>query len=152
MLTQGFFGPSETGISAKRKPDIEYMERLKSRKLTTEPPNKLNDHSVYAKLQNDRDEKILDDCPEVDLDIPPFPLLYQGFGYFLDSTRSNYFSDQAFKTEVDMLVKEVCRIEDEKTIQNKAEVHYPQSSFQNPIHGSHILSVTHPTEPLTDIS
>jgi len=40
--------------------------------------------AVYEQLQQEPSEKILDDRPEPDADIPPIPLLYEGFGHFLD--------------------------------------------------------------------
>jgi hypothetical protein len=35
-------------------------------------------------LQESREDRILDDCPKPDSDIPPLPLLYSGFGEFHD--------------------------------------------------------------------
>lgn len=106
-------------IPAKRKPRDEYFERFKSCKLANIMPNDLSEYPKYSELQKDQEEKILDNLPEPDLDIPPLPLLYRGFGHFLDSTsvaaiRSGTFSYPEIDDDVDKLVKEVCRIEDEK--------------------------------------
>jgi len=62
-------------------------------------------------LQGSRDERILDDCPELDLDIPPLPLLYSGFGEFQDfiENSANYRNEiivsptRNLKREVDEL-------------------------------------------------
>jgi hypothetical protein len=110
---------SETGT--KRKPaEVEYFERVKSRKLANIQPSQLNDYNVYADLQKDPDEKIFDDSPDLDVDIPPLPLLYRGFGHFLDSTnleaiqfiQSGRLSnrDSTKDEDVDRLMQTMCRI------------------------------------------
>jgi hypothetical protein len=40
--------------------------------------------SKYVEIQEDPFERIFDDRPKPDADIPPIPLLYNGFGHFLD--------------------------------------------------------------------
>jgi hypothetical protein len=57
---------------------------LKRTKLATTAPSEAGKPSLYLDLQNDPSEKILDDRPHPDADIPPIPLLYNGFGHFLD--------------------------------------------------------------------
>ena len=42
----------------------------------------------YDSLQNDSNERILDDIPTADGNIPPVSLLFDGFGKFLDTFRS----------------------------------------------------------------
>ena len=104
----------EVSPPVKRKVDDEYLGRLKSRKLTNTQPSKLNDHSIYSELQNDQREKILDDRPKRDVNIPPLPLLYRGFGQFLDSTNPAAqfckLSSGRLRKEVDQLVTEVCNV------------------------------------------
>jgi len=73
--------------SGKRKPGEPaegVHDRLKRTKLATMAPSDAGKPSLYLNLQNDPSEKILDDCPHPDADIPPIPLLYDGFGHFLD--------------------------------------------------------------------
>ena len=74
------------GTSAKRGHfSIETIfDRLKRTKLVISSPSTVAQPSKYEKNQNTPSEKILDDRPEQDADIPPFPLLYDGFGEFLD--------------------------------------------------------------------
>ena len=70
---------------------------------------------------------ILDSHPELDADIPPLPLLYRGFFHFTDSTSlasiqsGSFSSSRAFEKEVDILVKELCKIKDEKDKQAKTQ-------------------------------
>lgn len=131
-------GPS---VPAKRKPDPsdEYLERIISRKMADISPSKLNEYSQYAGMQKDSKERILDDHPEPDVDIPPLPLLYRGFGHFLDSTslaaiRSGTSSPPDIKDDVDRLVTRLRKIEDEKAkqegTQNTAHfTRYPLSGW-----------------------
>jgi hypothetical protein len=35
-------------------------------------------------MQRNDSQRILDDRPSADLDVPPIPLLYSGFGHFVD--------------------------------------------------------------------
>ena len=60
------------------------FERLKRAKVVTKAPSDTGRSATYERLQQDPSEKILDDRPEPDPDIPPIPLLYDGFGHFLD--------------------------------------------------------------------
>ena len=79
--------------------------------------SKLNDYEEYWSLQYNRTEKILDDCPEPDLDIPPLPLLYRGFGRFRDYTTIDMTRQQKLtgnlKTLVDRFVDEMCKFDPE---------------------------------------
>lgn len=71
----------------KRKPGEPaegVHDRLKRTRLATTAPSDAGKPSLYLNLQNDPSEKILDDRPHPDADIPPIPLLYVGFGHFLD--------------------------------------------------------------------
>lgn len=50
----------------------------------TTAPSTTGKSDIYERLQQQPSEKILDDRPDPDPDIPPIPLLYDGFGHFLD--------------------------------------------------------------------
>jgi hypothetical protein len=87
----------------------DYLETVKRRKLATTRPSTLNEASKYAELQGNQKERILDDCPEPDADIPPLALLYAGFGRFFDFVRRaanepSTFFDSDLKDQVDKLV------------------------------------------------
>ena len=47
-------------------------------------PSKISSITTYKSLQGDSRQKILDDRPYPDKDIPPVVLLYHGFGLFYD--------------------------------------------------------------------
>jgi len=83
-------------------------------------PSNLNTLSTYQQLQLDPGQKILDDFPQPDLNIPPLALLYNGFGRFDDHITSAA-SSQTFhpdlKMLVDQLVAKASEIQDEKYIQ-----------------------------------
>ena len=73
------------GIRRKRAlPELEedVFGRLKRAKVVTNVPSITSRINNYQRLQEDPSQKILDDQP--DSDIPPVPLLYKGFGHFLD--------------------------------------------------------------------
>ena len=75
------------GTSAKRQSPTETIfEHLKRTKLATTSPSTAAQPSKYETNQNRPSEKILDDRPKQDADIPPVPLLYDGFGEFQDIT------------------------------------------------------------------
>ncbi|KAI5982877.1 hypothetical protein EDD15DRAFT_2377107 [Pisolithus albus] len=59
-------------------------ERAKRSKIVITPPSIVGIPDFYHSLQKDPSEKILDDCPELDSDVAPAALLYEGFGHFLD--------------------------------------------------------------------
>jgi hypothetical protein len=58
--------------------------RVKRTKVLQIAPSQFARSSNYESLQNDLREKILDDRPREDENIPPVSLLYEGFGQFLD--------------------------------------------------------------------
>jgi hypothetical protein len=62
----------------------DIFDRLKCAKVVTTAPSTTGKSDVYKHLQHQPSEKILDDRPGPDPDIPPIPLLYDGFGHFLD--------------------------------------------------------------------
>jgi Crinkler effector protein N-terminal domain len=70
--------------SVHRLSETSHYEAFKRQKVVTMAPSDLATSSEYEPLQNLSTERILDDRPEPDLDIPPIPLLYDGFGHFLD--------------------------------------------------------------------
>ena len=101
---------SETGIPAGRQPsEDEFIQRFESLRLVKVQPSKLNSYKAYSELQNDKDEKILNNRPKQDADIPPLALLYRGFGLFSDSIKSGIVSG-SIKGDVDKLVQAVCEI------------------------------------------
>ncbi|KAI9464032.1 hypothetical protein BJY52DRAFT_1184435 [Lactarius psammicola] len=63
---------------------VDVRSQLKRTKVATEQPSSLAKSQNYKELQRHSHERILDDRPEPDCDIPPIPLLYSGFGHFLD--------------------------------------------------------------------
>ncbi len=73
------------GISLKRLPsEAGNLERLKQSKLANTAPSLIAQPSEYCSLQGRLSERIFDDCPERDDDLPPISLIYDGFGSFLD--------------------------------------------------------------------
>jgi hypothetical protein len=73
------------GISRKRPPSENgHVERLKRSKLATVAPSVTAQPSEYRSLQRRPSQRILDDCPERDEDLPPVSLIYDGFGSFKD--------------------------------------------------------------------
>jgi hypothetical protein len=88
-------------------------------------PSKANDASTYEKLQESKRERILDDCPQPDTDIPPLPLLYFGFGEFHDAVEnpSADLLDADMMNEVDQLANAMCQLGYEKGKQPDTQVH-----------------------------
>jgi hypothetical protein len=83
LLESDFFlsGPGKRKLS---EPNEGVFNRFKRTKPVTTAPSQTGKSSTYLDLQNNPSEKILDDRPQPDADIPPIPLLYDGFGHFLD--------------------------------------------------------------------
>ena len=82
-----FNAESLLGIRQKRTlPELEedLFGHLKRAKIVTNAPSTTSRINYYQRLQEDPSQKILDDRPRPDSDIPPVPLLYEGFGHFLD--------------------------------------------------------------------
>ena len=96
-------------------------------------PSRANDPSFYEKLQESRDERILDDCPKPDTDIPPLPLLYIGFGEFHDAVEipPDDLLETRLMDEVDQLVNAMCELGYEKGKQINAQVYLRQIFFQD---------------------
>ncbi|KAH9077703.1 hypothetical protein EDB83DRAFT_2285803 [Lactarius deliciosus] len=74
--------PQKRSIPQPQPGDVH--SQFKRTKVATQPPSSLARSQTYIDLQRDSRERILDDRPEPDRDIPPIPLLYSGFGHFLD--------------------------------------------------------------------
>jgi hypothetical protein len=74
-------------------------------------------------LQESRQDRILDDCPEPDSDLPPLPLLYSGFGEFHDFINNSAKYPDAFskEVEVDELVDTMCYLGYEKDKQARTQ-------------------------------
>jgi hypothetical protein len=79
-----FFLSGPLGKHAAPEPAEGVFDRLKRAKIVTTAPSTTGKLAIYEHLQYQPSEKILDDRPEPDADIPPIPLLYHGFGHFLD--------------------------------------------------------------------
>lgn len=94
-------------------------------KLARLEPSKANDPSIYELLQESQQERILDDCPNPDTDIPPLPLLYWGFGEFHDAVENP--TDDLVGTdlmdEVDQLADATCKLGYEKGKRLNAQDH-----------------------------
>ncbi|KIL70470.1 hypothetical protein M378DRAFT_68187 [Amanita muscaria Koide BX008] len=78
--------PMTITIPQKRmlsEPPENVFDRLKRAKIVTDAPSETGKSAKYQSLQGDPLERIYDDLPP-DPDIPPIPLLYEGFGHFLD--------------------------------------------------------------------
>jgi hypothetical protein len=109
----------------KREPEDDYLEGARSSKLARLEPSKANDASIYENLQEKQQEKILDDCPKPDTDIPPLPLLYFGFGEFHDVVEnpSANLLDTDLMNEVDQLANNTCYLGYEKGKQLNMQDH-----------------------------
>ncbi|KAI0036087.1 hypothetical protein K488DRAFT_42040, partial [Vararia minispora EC-137] len=77
--------------SRKRRADepLDEYSLAKRAKVVLEAPSDLSKSENYEALQEMPSERILDDCPVADEDIPPLPLLYRGFGLFIDIYNGN---------------------------------------------------------------
>ena len=86
MLTLS--SPEAPRAKRERSPQLkeDNFERLKRTKLATTAPSHTGKSVVYESIQDNPSEKILDDRPKKDKDATPVPLLYDGFGHFLDVT------------------------------------------------------------------
>jgi len=62
----------------------DVATRIKRSKVVRIAPSSLAQQRTYKNTQRDPKEKILDDRPSEDDNIPPVSLLYDGFGQFLD--------------------------------------------------------------------
>jgi hypothetical protein len=62
-------------------------------------------------MQRIQDERILDDCPAPDTDLPPLPLLY--FYDFVDGAvkKLDTVLDPDLKNEVDLLLDALCKLQ-----------------------------------------
>jgi len=79
-----FFLSWPLGKRPAPEPAEGFFNRLKRTKTVKNAPSDTGKSAIYESLQQQTSEKILDDRPHPDLDIPPIPLLYHGFGHFLD--------------------------------------------------------------------
>ncbi|KAF8981055.1 hypothetical protein BDQ17DRAFT_1438644 [Cyathus striatus] len=64
--------------------DDDIRPRIKQRKIVTMSHSSLARPSIYEVVQQDPEQRILDDLPQEAGDIPSISLLYDGFGEFLD--------------------------------------------------------------------
>jgi len=77
----------DTSLRTEEKQFRYYTEAPRAT-LPLAKPSNLNTFSTYQDLQLDPEQKILDDFPRPDLNIPPLALLYNGFGRFYDHITS----------------------------------------------------------------
>ena len=78
--------------------DIEYAKRAR---LATTPPSVIAMPEHYNELQAIGDERILDDRPMPDENVPVPSLLYEGFGHFLDIFRGHVASTGLDKAKLE---------------------------------------------------
>ncbi|KAF8989086.1 hypothetical protein BDQ17DRAFT_1434673 [Cyathus striatus] len=64
--------------------DDDIRPRIKQRKIVTMSHSSIAKPSTYEVIQQDPEQRILDDLPQEVSGIPPISLLYDGFGEFLD--------------------------------------------------------------------
>ncbi|KAK2463915.1 hypothetical protein APHAL10511_004087 [Amanita phalloides] len=79
--------PDMTDIPRKRgalgSPE-SILDCFKHAKIMKELPSVTGRSATYERIQEDPSEKILDDRPQPDTDIPPISVIYEGYGHFLD--------------------------------------------------------------------
>jgi hypothetical protein len=95
---------------------LEPYKTFKRQKFVTTAPSELANPSKYRSIQN---SGTLDDHPKPDVDMPPIPLLYDGFGYFLDIVAGHkdipgldLVDLRRLQAEVDELACMMCRFYD----------------------------------------
>jgi hypothetical protein len=78
-------GPLDIRVKhATPEPAEGVFNHLKCAKIVTTAPSDTGKSAIYKRLQQGPSEKILDDRPEPNPNILPIPLIYDGFGHFLD--------------------------------------------------------------------
>ncbi|KAJ3505993.1 hypothetical protein NLJ89_g7119 [Agrocybe chaxingu] len=70
--------------ASRKRPLDALFELAKKAKLTKLTPSDASKPTTYQDMQHDDLQRVLDDRPSPDLDIPPAALLYSGFGHFID--------------------------------------------------------------------
>jgi len=69
---------------ADAAPEPDDFEEAKKARLTALAPSDASKPVYYQHMQENASQRILDDRPSADLEVPPVPLLYSGFGHFVD--------------------------------------------------------------------
>ncbi|CAA7264505.1 unnamed protein product [Cyclocybe aegerita] len=69
---------------AEQMADLSEFQQAKKAKLISKSPSEMSKPLNYEAIQKSPSERILDDRPTADEGLPPVPLLYSGFGHFLD--------------------------------------------------------------------
>ncbi|KAJ3510166.1 hypothetical protein NLJ89_g4834 [Agrocybe chaxingu] len=69
---------------AEQAADLSEFQQAKKAKLISKSPSEMSKPVNYEAMQKSQLERILDDRPTPDEGLPPVPLLYSGFGHFLD--------------------------------------------------------------------
>jgi hypothetical protein len=134
------YGLISSSISISFQPPLEIRRKLvhrpsktslyqvfKRQKVVTMAPSELAKPSTYESMQKLSTCRILDDRPEPDLDIPPIPLLYEGFGHFLDIMGGgtdilglNLVNIRKLQAEVDELACRMCHYYDHEDTRRDA--------------------------------
>ncbi|KAG6850081.1 hypothetical protein H0H93_001214 [Arthromyces matolae] len=99
------------------------LDRLKRTKLATNTPSITGEPSIYKAIQTTYEERILDDRPQPDDDIPPISLLYDGFGLFLDILRGKKDIPLLIDIDIPRLRQEVDEFADQMCEFYEEEVH-----------------------------
>ena len=81
----------------------DYLKGSRQSKLACLGPSKVNNPSIYKALQESCQNQLLDDCPRIDTDLPPYPLMYCSFREFQDFIKKGLFSQMDILTEIDNL-------------------------------------------------
>ncbi|EJC99037.1 uncharacterized protein FOMMEDRAFT_161252 [Fomitiporia mediterranea MF3/22] len=124
------FVVQESVVPAKRsRPSAESaFKTLKRSKFATMAPSTFATPSVYKKNQ-ETDQRILDDRPCPDTDVPPIALLYAGFGRFIDIYQGDKEAptlsreDAAcFETAVDEFADEMTCFYDHENLRRDAAI------------------------------
>ena len=83
-------------------PEPDDFEQVKRAKLTVLAPLDMSKPTYYQDMQRNASQRILNDHPFADLDVPPTPLLYSGFSHFADIY--NGCDGVPFLLDIDFLV------------------------------------------------
>ena len=131
---------------------VDYLECVKTSKLARIEPSRANDPSIYEDLQGSQQERILDDCPSLDTDIPPLPLLYQGFGEFQDifNNPNAKLPSPDLRDEVDKLVIAARQLGYEKELRLLSQGHLQRIFSWGPPPAHFSFSVGNGSQATTD--
>ena len=66
------------------KPSLSLVKEFRRLRIVIDAPSKVSKPETYKALQEQPEQRNLDDRPRADRFIPPISLLYDGFGFFSD--------------------------------------------------------------------